>query len=59
MKKNSLKSLLIIVIIVCFFSLAAFGLSFYTNPLIEKHNQASSLGPLKEVMKDAVGFECI
>lgn len=51
-----LKSTAIIVIILVVFGLAAFGLNFYTKPLIDSHNAGAELAPLLEVMPEGAQF---
>ena len=52
-----LKSTAIIVIILVVFGLAAFGLNFYTKPLIDSHNAGAELAPLLEVMPEGAKFD--
>ena len=55
-----LKSAAIIVVILLVFGLAAFGLNFYTQPLIEANNAGAANGRLNAVMSDgAKGYEDI
>lgn len=55
-----LKSAAIIVVILVVFGLAAFGLNFYTQPLIEANNAGAANGRLNAVMLDgAKGYEDI
>ena len=51
-----LKSTAIIVIILVVFGLAAFGLNFYTQPLIDANNAGAELAPLLEVMPEGAKF---
>ena len=51
-----LKSTAIIVTILVVFGLAAFGLNFYTQPLIEANNAGAELAPLLEVMPEGAKF---
>ena len=52
-----LKSTAIIVIILVVFGLAAFGLNFYTKPLIDANNAGAELAPLLEVMPEGAKFD--
>ena len=59
MKKEYIKSSLIIVVVVLVFGGLMFALNFLTGPIIEENNQGAELAPLKEVMPDGVKFELI
>ena len=52
-----LKSAAIIVVILLVFGFAAYGLSFYTQPLIDSHNAGAELAPLLEVMPEGAKFD--
>lgn len=52
-----LKSAAIIVVILVVFGLAAFGLNFYTKPLIDANNAGAELAPLLEVMPEGAKFD--
>ena len=51
-----LKSALCLILIVAVFSLAMFGLNFYTGPLAEANQAGSALAPLLAVMPDGAAF---
>ena len=51
-----LKSALCLILIVAVFSLAMFGLNFYTGPLAEANQAGSTLAPLLAVMPDGAAF---
>lgn len=60
MKNNQfLRAILIMVVTVVVFGVAAFGLNFITGPIIEKNNAGAALGALKEVMPEGQSFEDI
>ena len=60
MKNNQfLRAILIMVVTVVVFGVAAFGLNFITGPIIEKNNAGAALGALKEVMPEGEAFEDI
>lgn len=59
MKKEYIKSSLIIAIVVIVFGLLMFGLNFITGPKIEENKNGAELAPLKEVMPDGEKFELI
>lgn len=56
MKKEYLKSTLIIVVVVLIFGGAMFALNILTGPIIEENNKGAEFGPLYEVMSDADSF---
>ena len=52
-----LKSAAIIVVILLVFGFVAYGLSLYTQPLIDAHNAGAELAPLLEVMPEGAKFD--
>lgn len=54
-----LKSAAIILTICVVFGLAAFGLNFYTGPIIEANNAGAANGRLNSVIPDGKGYEDI
>ncbi len=56
MKKEYLKSTLIIIVVVLIFTGAMFALNLLTGPIIEENNKGAEFGPLYEVMSDAENF---
>ena len=52
-----LKSAAIIVVILLVFGVAAWGLNFYTKPLIEEHESGAANGVLVEVLPNGKSFE--
>ena len=60
MKNNQfLRAILIMVVTVVVFGVAAFGLNFITGPIIAENNAGAALGALKEVMPEGESFEDI
>ena len=60
MKNNQfLRAILIMVVTVVVFGVAAFGLNFITGPIIADNNAGAALGALKEVMPEGESFEDI
>lgn len=51
-----IKSAIVIVVIFAVFGLAAFGLNFYTQPLIDANNAGAQLAPLIEVLPTGKNF---
>ena len=59
MKKDTVKGVIVPVLIVVVFIAALTGVGAYTAPIIEANGSASELEPLYEVMPDAAGFEAV
>ena len=53
---NIVKSALTLFVIVAIFGAAAFGLNFYTAPIIEQNNAGAALAPLLAVMPEGSSF---
>ena len=51
-----IKSALTLLVIVAIFGAAAFGLNFYTGPIIEQNNAGAALAPLLAVMPEGSTF---
>ncbi len=58
-RREIIKSLLIMLVIVVVFGAAMFGLNFHTGPLIEANQAGAQAGPLLEVFPEAKGFEAL
>lgn len=59
MKKDTVKGVIVPVLIVVVFIAALTGVGAYTAPIIEANGSAAELEPLYEVMPDAAGFEAV
>ncbi len=52
-----IKSTVVIIVILAVFGLAAFGLNFYTQPLIDANNAGAWVAPLVEVLPEGKDFQ--
>lgn len=59
MKKEYIKSSIIILVVVIVFGGLMFGLNFITGPIIEENQVGAELAPLKEVLPNGEKFESI
>lgn len=59
MKKEYIKSSIIILVVVIVFGGLMFGLNFITGPIIEENQAGAELAPLKEVLPNGEKFEAI